>query len=274
MRVMKIKPLSPGEAPELDDAAAAAPDGLPEGKELKRELKALRRRMEELGNALAAERRRVLLVVLQSRDAAGKDGVVRKVFSAFLPQQLHVVGFQKPKGEEEEHDYLWRVHNQVPRFGKLGVFNRSHYEEVVAVRVREEMDDDVLRMRFRQINDWERMLTENGTQLLKIFLHVSRDEQKRRLAERLDDPDQQWEFDESDLDDREKWDDYTVAFRDSMARCGTEWAPWHVVPADDKDARNLLVARLVLDALERMDPQFPDADYDVDAARRRLEEAD
>lgn len=271
---MKIKPLPPGEAPDLDDDAAAPPEGLPEGKELKRELKKLRKRLEELGNALAAERKRVLLVVLQSRDAAGKDGVVRKVFGALLPQQLHVVGFARPEGEEEEHDYLWRVHAQVPRFGKIGVFNRSHYEEVVAVRVREDVPDDVLRMRFRQINDWERMLTENGTHLLKIFLHVSREEQRSRLLERLDEPEQQWEFDESDLDDRERWDDYTVAFRDSMARCGTEWAPWHLVPADDKDVRNLLVARLAVQALERMDPKYPEPDYDVDAARARLADED
>lgn len=269
---MKTEPLPPGEKPKLDDDAAAPPAGLPEGKERKRELKKLWKRLEELGNALAAERKRVLLVILQARDAAGKDGVVRKVFGALLPQQLHVVGFSRPEGEEEEHDYLWRVHAQVPRFGKVGVFNRSHYEEVVAARVRDDVPKDVLEMRFRQINDFERMLTENGVQLLKVFLHVSRDEQRRRLRERLDDPEQRWEFDESDLDDRARWDDYTRAFRDSMARCGTDWAPWHLVPADDKDVRNLLVARLVVDALERMDPRYPEPEYDVDAALARLED--
>lgn len=269
---MKTEPLPPGEKPKLDDDAAAPPAGLPEGKERKRELKKLWKRLEELGNALAAEWKRVLLVILQARDAAGKDGVVRKVFGALLPQQLHVVGFSRPEGEEEEHDYLWRVHAQVPRFGKVGVFNRSHYEEVVAARVRDDVPKDVLEMRFRQINDFERMLTENGVQLLKVFLHVSRDEQRRRLRERLDDPEQRWEFDESDLDDRARWDDYTRAFRDSMARCGTDWAPWHLVPADDKDGRNLLVARLVVDALERMDPRYPEPEYDVDAALARLED--
>ncbi len=265
------RPVPPGEAPELSDDEAARPSGLPHGKELDSELEELRERLGELGAALCAEKKRALLVVLQSRDTGGKDGVVDKVFGAVLPQHLSVASFQEPTSEERAHDYLWRVHAAVPAYGRVGVFNRSHYEEVVTVRVHGMVPEEVWSRRFRQINDFERMLVENGVSVVKLFLHVSRDEQKKRLLKRLEKPRKRWEFDPNDLKDRERWDEFTEAYRDAIARCGTEEAPWHVIPADDKSVRNLLVARIVVDALERLDPQYPDPSYDLEESLERLE---
>ena len=265
------QPVPPGEAPDLGDDAAAPPPDLPGSKALERELDGLRERLAELGAALCAEKERALLVVLQSRDTGGKDGVVDKVFGAVLPQHLRVQAFQQPSDEERAHDFLWRVHAAVPPYGTVGVFNRSHYEEVVTARVHGLVPEEVWGRRYRQINDFERMLAENGVRLVKLFLHVSRAEQMRRLQKRLEKPTKRWEFDPSDLRDRERWDEFTEAYRDAIARCGTEWAPWHVIPADDKAVRNLLVARIVVDALEHLDPQYPDPDYDVEESLKRLE---
>lgn len=266
------QPVPPGESPALGDEEAARPSGLPEGKALDDELDELRERLAELGGALCAEKERALLVVLQSRDTGGKDGVVEKVFGAVLPQHLRVQAFQQPSDEERAHDFLWRVHAAVPPYGTVGVFNRSHYEEVVTARVHGLVPEEAWSRRYGHINDFERMLAENGVTLVKLFLHVSRDEQKRRLQKRLEKPSKRWEFDPSDLRDRERWDEFTGAYRDAIARCGTEWAPWHVIPADDKPVRNLLAARIVVDALERMDPQFPDPEYDLEESRKRLEQ--
>ncbi|MET0399462.1 MAG: PPK2 family polyphosphate kinase [Longimicrobiaceae bacterium] len=265
------RPVPPGEAPPLGDGEAARPSGLPAGKELDRELDGLKERISRLGAALCAEKEHALLVVLQSRDTGGKDGVVKKVFGAVLPQHLSVASFQEPSREERAHDFLWRVHAAVPPFGRVGVFNRSHYEEVVTARVRGLVPEAVWSRRFRQINDFERMLVENGVAVVKLFLHVSRGEQKRRLRRRLEKSRKRWEFDPSDLEDRARWDEFTEAYRDAIARCGTPEAPWHVVPADDKAVRDLLVARIVADALERLDPRYPEPEYDVDEALRRLE---
>ncbi|HEX2189604.1 MAG TPA: PPK2 family polyphosphate kinase [Longimicrobiaceae bacterium] len=264
------RPVPAGEAPTLSDEEAAAPAELSTGKALDRELRELRGRLAELGAALRAEKERALLVVLQSRDTGGKDGVVEKVFGAVLPQHLSVQAFEEPSDEERSHDFLWRVHAAVPAFGRVGVFNRSHYEEVVTARVHRLVPEEVWTRRFRQINDFERMLTENGVAVVKLFLHISRDEQRRRLRKRLEKAEKQWEFDPNDLDDRERWDEFTEAYRDAIARCGTDFAPWYVVPADDKSVRNLLVARIAVAALERLDPQYPEPDYDVDAALARL----
>lgn len=265
------QPVPPGQAPPLGDDEAAPPAGLPAGKALERELEALKERIRDLAAALCAEKKQALLVVLQSRDTGGKDGVVEKVFGAVLPQHLSVAGFQEPSPEERAHDFLWRVHAAVPAFGRVGVFNRSHYEEVVTARVHGLVPEEVWSRRFRQINDFERMLAENGVAVVKLFLHVSRGEQKRRLRARLEKSRKRWEFDPSDLEDRAKWDEFTAAYRDAIARCGTDEAPWHVIPADDKPVRNLLVARIVADALERLDPRYPEPEYDVDEALRRLE---
>jgi PPK2 family polyphosphate:nucleotide phosphotransferase len=263
-------PVSPGEAPPLGDEEAAPPGDLPNGKALERELDELRERLQELAAALCAEKEKALLVVLQSRDTGGKDGVVEKVFGAVLPQHLHLASFEEPSEEERRHDYLWRVHAAVPPFGTVGVFNRSHYEEVTTARVHGLVPEETWRKRFQQIVDFERMLTENGVAVVKLFLHVSRGEQKRRLRKRLETPEKRWEFDPADLEDRERWDEFTEAYRDAIARCGTGEAPWYVIPADDKSVRNLLVARLAVRALERLAPRYPEPDYDVEASLERL----
>ena len=269
---MKLPPpLRPGHAPHLGDDEAARPEGLPRGSELKAEVEELRGKLDHLATTLWAEQKQSLLVVLQARDAGGKDGVVKKVFGALNPRLLRVASFGAPTADERAHDFLWRIHPHVPPRGAVGVFNRSHYEDVLAVRVRGLAPREVWEGRYEQINAFEEILAANGVTLLKVFLHISREEQRRRLLKRLDHPHKRWKFDPGDLDDRDRWDEYTAAYRDVFRRCGTERAPWHVVPADDKPARDLLVARLAAAALERMAPRFPEPDFDLEALRARLE---
>jgi PPK2 family polyphosphate:nucleotide phosphotransferase len=268
---MRLHPIAPGQAPSLDDDEAAPPGGLPDGDQCEREMDELRRRLKRAGDALWAERERALLVVLQARDAGGKDGTIKSIFGGLNPRTTRVASFGPPSDEELAHDFLWRVHAAVPPRGMVGVFNRSHYEDVLAARVREYVPAKVWSRRYEQINHFEELLAENGVTLLKLFLHVSREEQRRRMLRRLASPRKRWKFDPGDLKDRELWDEYTEAYRDAISRCGTERAPWYVVPADDKPARNLLVGRLVVETLEGMHPRYPEPGYDVDAFRKRLE---
>jgi PPK2 family polyphosphate:nucleotide phosphotransferase len=231
------------------------------GKELLGELVV---RLGVLQQRLFAESRRSVLLVLQGLDASGKDGVVRKVFTGMNPTGCRAVSFRAPVGSELAHDYLWRVHAQLPERGEIGIFNRSHYEDVVAVRVRGLAPEDVWRRRPGHIRDWERMLTDEGTSLVKVFLHVSRDEQRARLQERLDDPEKRWKFRRGDLDDRARWDAFMAAYEDAITETSTEWAPWHVVPADRNWVKALAVARLLLDELERLDPELPEPEEGLD----------
>jgi PPK2 family polyphosphate:nucleotide phosphotransferase len=247
----------------LADAEATPGAGLPRGEALETALATLLDRLAELQARLYAEGSRALLVVLQARDAAGKDGIVRHVFGACNPAGCHVTPFGAPSTLERRHDFLWRVHANVPAAGIVGVFNRSHYEAVLVERVRELTARDVWAKRYAQINDFERLLTESGVTVLKFFLHVSREEQRKRLLKRLEDPSKNWKFDPGDLADRACWDEYTSAYQDAIARCGTPQAPWFVVPADHKPSARLLVAATVVDALERMDPQYPPPSTEV-----------
>ncbi|HEX8274544.1 MAG TPA: PPK2 family polyphosphate kinase [Longimicrobiaceae bacterium] len=258
-----LRPVDPGSAPDLTDAEAAPPSGLPRGSAMEKETARRLERIEDAAAALYAEGKRAALFVLQARDTGGKDGTIRRVFGAVNPQSMALTSFAAPAGEETRHDFLWRVHRAVPQFGQVGVFNRSHYEDVLAVRVRRLAPEEVWRGRFEQINQFEHILARNGITLVKLFLHISRDEQRRRLLKRLDKPSKRWKFDPTDLQDRMLWDEYTAAYRDVFARCSTEHAPWYVVPADDKDVRDYLVAGIVADTLERMDPQLPEADPEV-----------
>jgi PPK2 family polyphosphate:nucleotide phosphotransferase len=257
---MRLKPIPNGTEVELDDEAAAPPHGAPEGKKLKEETDALLERFADLSTALRAERTRALLVVLQARDAGGKDGTIRRVFGAVSPQYLEVRSFAAPTRDELAHDFLWRVHRVVPQLGMVGVFNRSHYEDVLAARVHHLVPKEVWHKRYGHIEAFERLLSDSGVTIVKLFLHVSRAEQKKRFLERLQKRRKGWKFQEGDLDDRRLWDEYTHAYRDAIAKTSTDSAPWYVVPADDKPTRDLLVARIVVDALERMDPQFPQLD--------------
>lgn len=216
----------------------------------------------DLARRLYAEDKRSLLVVLQGMDAAGKDGSVRAVMRGINPRSCQVHSFVKPSEEELDHDFLWRIHKRVPRKGNIGIFNRSHYEDVLVVRVHELVPKSVWQKRYDQINDFERMLSENGTVILKCYLHISYEEQRERLQARMDNPDAHWKVNLGDLDERKRWDDYRAAFNDALTKCNTDHAPWHIVPCDRKWYRSLAISNLIRRTLETMDPQYPKAAQD------------
>ena len=267
---MQLTPVSRRSPLSLDDRSAGRPDELPDADALKKETKALLKRLGELQATLYADKRYAVLVVLQARDAGGKDGTVRKVFGACNPSGCSVTSFRVPTPLELEHDYLWRVHNAVPPRGMIGIFNRSHYEDVLVVRVRGLQPKEVWSKRYEQINAFEHMLDDNRVKILKFFLHVSRDEQARRMRDRLSDPTENWKFRVGDLEDRALWDEYTKAYRDALRLCSTPWAPWYFVPADDKKARNYYIARTVVDTLEGLALKYPRADRKVLKLKRTL----
>ena len=267
---MILEPVPDGGDVPLRGRDARPPEGVPGKKTLGRETDRLLDRLSSLSSRLYAEGTRALLVVLQARDGGGKDGTIRHVFGAVNPQGLQATSFRAPTHLELRHDFLWRVHAAVPPAGIVGVFARSHYEAVLVERVREIVPEEVWGGRYEEINDFERMLTRAGVTILKFFLHVSRGEQKRRLLRRLEQPQKRWKFDPSDLEDRERWDDYTAAYRDALSRCSTPWAPWYVVPADDKAVRNYLVAQATVETLERMDPRWPEGDPEVLAMKDQI----
>jgi PPK2 family polyphosphate:nucleotide phosphotransferase len=258
---MKLTPLDPDEKISLGDKAAVPPRSLDaDDGVLDRKMDKLRTRLDELQNALYAESKRSLLVVLQARDAGGKDGTIRRVFSSVNPQGCTVTAFKVPSHVELAHDYLWRVHAAIPAYGMIGIFNRSHYEDVLAVRVHRLVPKKVWKERYDQINEFEHILTKNGVTILKFFLHVSQDEQRTRLAERLIDPSKNWKFQAGDLDERKLWDEYTRAYLDVFRKCSTKYAPWFLVPANRKHARDYLVLEKIVSTLEQMDPKYPKAD--------------
>jgi PPK2 family polyphosphate:nucleotide phosphotransferase len=224
---------------------------------MKRDLERLQERLGTLQADLYADGRRALLVVLQGRDASGKDGVIRKVFTAFNPQGCQVASFKAPNATERAHDYLWRVHAVAPARGMVGIFNRSHYEDVLAVRVRGLAPESVWTRRFQHIADFERLLADEGTVVVKFLLHISRGEQAERLRARLEEPAKNWKFDAGDLEDRMRWPAYTAAYRDVLRHTSVEHAPWYVVPADKKKVRNYLVTEVLVRTLEAMAPQAP-----------------
>jgi PPK2 family polyphosphate:nucleotide phosphotransferase len=260
---MILQPVPAGADVSLRGRDARPPEGVPGKKSLGRETERLLDRVTDLSSRLYAEGTRSLLVVLQARDGGGKDGTIRHVFGAVNPQGLQVTSFRAPTSLELRHDFLWRVHAHVPPAGVVGVFARSHYEAVLVERVRELVPEEAWAGRYDEINDFERMLARAGVTILKFFLHVSRGEQKRRMMRRLEQPEKRWKFDPGDLEDRARWDDYTHAYADALARCSTPWAPWFVVPADDKAVRNFLVAQTVAETLEAMAPEWPEIDPEV-----------
>ena len=202
-----------------------------------------------------------LLVVLQGTDTSGKDGTIRHVFNDTGPLGVSVTSFRRPSEEELGHDFLWRVHGVCPRRGTIGIFNRSHYEDVLVGRVRKLAPAKEIEARYAQINAFEKMLTENGTTILKFMLHISSKEQAERLQERLDEADKRWKFDPRDLEERKLWDQYQAAYELMLNKCSTAWAPWHVIPADRKWARNAAIAAIVRETLEAMDPKYPKPDW-------------
>jgi PPK2 family polyphosphate:nucleotide phosphotransferase len=222
------------------------------------ELAHVKLQLDELQQRLSAEAARSVLLVLQARDAAGKDGTVRSIFSGINPAGVRVTSFKVPEGREKVQDYLWRIHNACPGDGEIGVFNRSHYEEVLVVRVHGLVPESRWKTRYRHINEFERMLTDEGTTIIKCFLNVSKREQAQRFQDRLDDPSKKWKFRAGDLADRKLWPKFQDAYQDMITKTSTSHAPWHVVPADHNWVRNLAVAKILLRALEDLDPKFPD----------------
>ena len=254
--------VKPGSRVRLDRRSTDDTLGYASKEAAREELSGVLAEICELQQRLYAEGKQALLVVLQARDAGGKDGTIRVVFSGVNPQGCRVTSFKAPSADELAHDYLWRIHREVPPRGHLGVFNRSHYEDVLVVRVDSLVPKKVWNARYEQINGFEKLLVDNGVAVLKVFLHVGRDEQAQRLRERLEDPAKRWKFDPDDLVKRRQWDDYTKAYEDMLSRCSTAHAPWHVVPGDRNWVRNLAVATLVRDRLAKMDPRYPKPDFD------------
>lgn len=219
----------------------------------------LNQQLEALQELLHADKRHRLLVVLQGMDTSGKDGAIRHIFDRTNPAGVRVAAFKKPSATELAHDYLWRVHAQVPESGEIVIFNRSHYEDVLVARVDNLVPEKRWKARYRHIREFERMLADEGVTILKFFLHISKDEQKERLQERLDDKEKRWKFDMADLAAREKWADYQEAYQDAIAETSTEYAPWYIIPADKKWYRNLVISDILVETLQAMKLRAPEA---------------
>jgi PPK2 family polyphosphate:nucleotide phosphotransferase len=232
------------------------------------------RELRKLQERLWAEHQRSLLVVLQALDAAGKDGTVEHVFQAVNPQGVNVHSFKVPTAEEHAHDFLWREHRVAPAAGEIGIFNRSYYEAVLVERVHELVPKKVWSRRYERINEFEKMLVQSGTVILKFFLHISADEQLRRFRDRLDDPVKQWKISEDDYRERKHWDDYVEAYEDLLERCSTDEAPWYIIPANHKWFRDVAVGRIIVDTLDDMNPRYPKPSVDLDAIRRKYHAAE
>ncbi len=249
--------VQPGHNPKIAERDPRDTLGIADKAEAKERLAKLHERLELLHDRLYAEGRRSVLLVIQGMDASGKDGVIRAVLQGVNPQGCRVVSFKAPAGSEVAHDYLWRIHAVLPARGEIGIFNRSHYEDVVTVRMLDLAPKEVWSRRPHHINELERMLTDEGTTLVKVFLNVSRDEQGKRFRERIQDPEKRWKFRKADLDVHARYDEFIAAYEEALAETSTEWAPWHVVPADRNWVKATAVATLLVDALEKLDPQLP-----------------
>ncbi len=261
MNRYRVRPNSNVDLSKYDPKDTSAYQG--EKDEAKEELDALTDRLEVLQELLYAEHKHKLLVVLQGMDTSGKDGVIRHVFEGVNPQGVQVASFKVPTPEELDHDYLWRVHKHTPGRGEIVIFNRSHYEDVLVVRVHGLVPEERWKLRYQQINDFERTLAEEGTTLLKFFLHIDQDEQKERLQARLDDPNKHWKFSLGDLKERKRWDDYRRAYEDALGKTSTKFAPWYIVPSNRKWYRNLVIASVIVETLEGLEMHFPEPQDDL-----------
>lgn len=253
--------IEPGATVKLGGRDTVGDDLFPDKDDAKDELERCAREIDALQDRLYAEQKRSLLVVLQGIDTSGKDGTIRSVFNACGPLGVNVKAFGRPSDLELRHDFLWRVHAAAPRTGMIGIFNRSHYEDVLVVRVRKLAPEAIIEKRYEQINAFEKHLVENGVTVLKFMLHISKDEQRKRLQQRLDEPSKHWKFNPGDLDDRAAWDEFQRAYEIALERCSTAWAPWRVIPADKKWRRNAIIAAIVHGVLEEMNPQYPEPDW-------------
>jgi PPK2 family polyphosphate:nucleotide phosphotransferase len=264
----------PGEKIKLADWATKDTAEFSHNKQdLREQLAALNGKLEELQEKLYAEHKHKVLVILQAMDTGGKDGVIRHVFEGVNPQGVKVASFKAPTSVELDHDYLWRTHIHTPGRGEITIFNRSYYEDVLVVRVHELVPKAVWQRRYAHINAFENMLAEEGTTILKFFLHISPKEQKQRLLQRLEDPEKRWKFDPADLDERKLWKQYMQAYQDMLGKTSTEVAPWYIVPADNKPYRNLVVGSILVQALEDLKPKYPKANFDVEHMLAQLEKS-
>ena len=255
--------VKPGSKVNLNKIETRDKSLFPDGKDDHYEkLDELQEELKELQTRLYAEGKHKLLVVIQAMDTGGKDGCVKSVFGRVAPQGLNVHSFKRPSEVELAHDYLWRIHQHVPAKGNIAVFNRSHYEDIIAVKVKEIFPESVWSKRYGHITDFERMLADEGTKIVKIFLNISKEEQRERLQARLDDPAKHWKFNPGDLDDRARWDDFMETYEGVLEKTSTDQAPWFIIPADRKWYRNLVVTQIVIDALKSLDMEYPETDWD------------
>jgi PPK2 family polyphosphate:nucleotide phosphotransferase len=253
----------PGTRVNLAQVDAGDTAGYHKSHKTKADLARVLARLDEAQRLLYAEKKHALLVVLQALDTGGKDGTIRHVMSGVNPEGCNVTSFRVPTEEEQEHDFLWRVHKAVPRLGEIGIFNRSHYEDLLVVRVHNLVPEDVWSRRYDEINQFEKFLAENGTTILKFFLHISKEEQKKRLEARIDDPTKEWKLSLADFQERKYWGEYQRAYQDVLARCSIKRCPWFVIPANHRWFRNLAVSHIVLRALESLKMKYPKPAADV-----------
>jgi PPK2 family polyphosphate:nucleotide phosphotransferase len=266
--------IEPGESFSLADHDPGDTGELAGPDEIEPDYATLHAEIADLQERLYAEERRSLLIVLQGIDAAGKDGTVKHVLRGTNPAGVRVTTFKEPSNEEQAHDFLWRYHQATPADGMIGVFNRSHYEDVLVVRVKDLAPEELWRSRFDSINDFERMLVREGTTILKFFLHISKQEQLEKFRERLERTDKYWKWSDNDIKERERWDDYQRAYEEAVNTTSTPWAPWYVIPADHRWYRNYVIARILAGTLSAMNPRFPEPPADVRRfAERELESA-
>ena len=255
--------ITPGECVSLNDYTPEYTGTYEKKGQTKRRLKKLRKRLLKLQGLLYAENKHALLIILQGMDTCGKDGTIRKVMAGINVQGCDVFNFKVPTADELSHDFLWRAHKAAPPKGKIGIFNRSHYEDVLVARVHNLVPESVWSQRYQQINDFEKMLVENGTVILKFFLHISKDEQKERLESRINDPTKHWKITEADIRERAYWDNYMQVYQDALEKCSTDWAPWHVIPANKKWYRNLVITECIVETLKGLDMEYPEPTADV-----------
>ena len=254
----------------MADIDPSSTPGLKTRKRLSRDLKKHRLKLFDLQERLFAEQKRSLLIVLQGMDTGGKDGTITHVIGGMNPQGVDITAFKQPTPEERSHGFLWRIRKRLPEPGDVAIFNRSHYEDVLVARVHDLAKPPIIERRYGIINRFEKELVRGGTKVVKICLDISYDEQRRRLLDRLRDPDKHWKFKETDIDERAYWDDYQSAYSIAITNCSTEWAPWYVVPANDKDYRNWAVSRLLIEILDDMNPQYPHPKLDIPRLVKRL----
>ena len=269
MRLVDKLIVKPGRAVRLQEFDPDATPGFKEKPDVETILRETASKMATLQYLMYAEKKRALLIVLQAMDTGGKDGTIRHVMTGLNPAGVHVKSFKVPSEEEQSHDYLWRIHQAVPPRGDFGIFNRSQYEDVIVVRVHELVPPSVWKKRYEQINAFERHLVDNNVTILKFFLQISKEEQKRRILARTKDPQKCWKLSPADFAERKYWNDYQEAYQDALSKCSTDWAPWHIIPADRKWFRNLAVAEIMLETLESMKMKFPKPSFDPSKLKLR-----